>query len=292
MTGNERTAVTVLGLGEMGRALAARLLDQGHPTTVWNRSPGRADALVTAGAREAESFHDAVTASPLVIACVRDYASARASLVPEAGALVGHAIVNLTTGTPEEARAMAAWAVKHEIAYLDGGIMAIPPMIGTSDALLLYSGEFEVYEDHYSALDVLGSASYLGDDAGMAALQDLALLAAMYAMFAGAYQAYAMVGSAGVKAADFAESLGSWLRAMTGSLPGAAQMIDSGNYATDVQDLVFTKTAIDTISRASTDAGVDAGVLSPVAAMIERQIAADHGNEHFNRMIESIRGPR
>ncbi|UPK74958.1 NAD(P)-binding domain-containing protein [Nocardioidaceae bacterium SCSIO 66511] len=283
------TAVTVVGLGEMGRALAARLLEEGYPTTVWNRSPGRAEALVAAGAREANSFHGAVTSSRLSIVCVRDYANARASLEREAPVLAGRSIVNLTTGTPDEARAMADWAADHGIGYLDGGIMAIPSMIGTPAASLLYSGDADVYRNHREALGLLGSAQYLGDDAGMAALQDLAMLAAMYAMFAGAYQAYAMVGSAGVKAAEFADTLQSWLRAMAGSLPRAAELIDSSEYATDVQDLVFTRTAVGTIVQAGEDAGVRPGVLSAVATMLDEQIAAGHGDQHATRMIESIR---
>src|SRR5690625_231977 len=243
--------VTVLGLGEMGRALAATLAAGGHPTTVWNRSPGRASALVDAGVREAVSFHDAVTASPLVIACVRDYPSARGSLEPEAEAMAGRTLVNLTTGTPDEARAMADWAVEHEIDYLDGGVMAIPSMIGTSGASLLYSGSLDVFTRHRDALDTLGTSRFVGDDPGLASLQDLAMLAGMYAMFAGAYQAFAMVGSAGVKAEEFADSVGDWLCAMTGALPGAAALVDGGDYSTDVQDLEFNRTGLDTIIRAS-----------------------------------------
>ena len=136
---------------------------------------------------------------------------------------------------------------------------------------------------------MLGSSQYLGEDAGMAALQDLALLAAMYAMFAGAYQAYAMVASAGVKAVDFAGSLEPWLQAMTASISDDAQMIDSGDYSTDAQDLEFTKTAVDTIVRASAEADVNADVLAPIGELIDRQIANGHGRGHFVRMIESIR---
>ena len=56
--------MTVLGLGEMGRALAAAHLDAGHPITVWNRSPGRADALAARGATVAGSAEEAVDAAP------------------------------------------------------------------------------------------------------------------------------------------------------------------------------------------------------------------------------------
>lgn len=42
--------VTVVGLGAMGSALAAAVLRAGHPTTVWNRSAEKAQALADAGA--------------------------------------------------------------------------------------------------------------------------------------------------------------------------------------------------------------------------------------------------
>jgi 3-hydroxyisobutyrate dehydrogenase-like beta-hydroxyacid dehydrogenase len=43
------TRVAFLGLGAMGRPMAARLLAAGHDLRVWNRTPGRDDALVSAG---------------------------------------------------------------------------------------------------------------------------------------------------------------------------------------------------------------------------------------------------
>lgn len=46
-SGNVRVAV--LGLGEMGSALAGAFLDGGHPTTVWNRTPGKGEGLVAKG---------------------------------------------------------------------------------------------------------------------------------------------------------------------------------------------------------------------------------------------------
>jgi 3-hydroxyisobutyrate dehydrogenase-like beta-hydroxyacid dehydrogenase len=58
--------ISVLGLGRMGHALAARLLTTGHAVTVWNRSPGRAAELVAHGAREAGSIKAATDQAELV----------------------------------------------------------------------------------------------------------------------------------------------------------------------------------------------------------------------------------
>lgn len=47
------TRVAFLGLGAMGRPMAARLLEAGHHLRVWNRTPGRDEELVAAGAERA-----------------------------------------------------------------------------------------------------------------------------------------------------------------------------------------------------------------------------------------------
>ena len=62
-------AISVIGLGEMGAALARVLLSEGFTITGWNRSRDKAERLVEHGARIANSVLEAVTASPVIIAC-------------------------------------------------------------------------------------------------------------------------------------------------------------------------------------------------------------------------------
>lgn len=62
-THTSRPAVTVIGLGPMGRAMTRTLLGHGHPVTVWNRTPSKADDLVAHGAVRATTVHDALAAA-------------------------------------------------------------------------------------------------------------------------------------------------------------------------------------------------------------------------------------
>ncbi|CAM5711654.1 3-hydroxyisobutyrate dehydrogenase-like beta-hydroxyacid dehydrogenase OS=Streptomyces violarus OX=67380 GN=FHS41_003420 PE=3 SV=1 [Streptomyces violarus] len=105
-----RTPLTLLGTrGAMGTALARAWAGRRVPRTVWNRTAARAEALaaegVTVAARTAAA---AVAANRLVIACLLDDASLEKAL--EDADLSGRDLVNLTTGTPAEGRARAAWA--------------------------------------------------------------------------------------------------------------------------------------------------------------------------------------
>ncbi len=79
----------------------------------------------------------------------------------------------------------------------------------------------------------MGSSAYFGEDAGLASLYDLALLAGMYVMFAGFMQGAAMVAPAGVSAREFAARAAPWLTAMTGSFQGFAEVIDGGDYTVE-----------------------------------------------------------
>jgi 3-hydroxyisobutyrate dehydrogenase-like beta-hydroxyacid dehydrogenase len=80
------TAVAVLGLGAMGRAIAARLLDAGHDVRVWNRTTGRDEELVAAGARRADTPADAVGGAEVVITMVTDGAALEQVLFGDDGA--------------------------------------------------------------------------------------------------------------------------------------------------------------------------------------------------------------
>jgi 3-hydroxyisobutyrate dehydrogenase-like beta-hydroxyacid dehydrogenase len=60
--------------------------------------------------------------------------------------LRGKLLVQLTSGSPKQAREMAAWARQHEIQYLDGAIMATPNLIGGPECTILYSGPGHLFE--------------------------------------------------------------------------------------------------------------------------------------------------
>jgi 3-hydroxyisobutyrate dehydrogenase-like beta-hydroxyacid dehydrogenase len=288
VTASDRSTVTVLGLGAMGGALAGALVDAEYTTTVWNRSPGRAVALADRGAQVAGTIDGAVSASPLVIACLLDHASVHEVLDPVARRLTGRSLVNLTTTTPNQARQLAAWADRHAVRYLDGGIMAVPDMIGRPGSAVLYSGSGAVFARHEATLGVWGESSYLGPDPGMASLYDLAMLSGMYLLFAGFIHGAAMVGSVGVSATEFASRAGPFLAAMTGGLGEFAKVIDGGDYTVaGQQSLEFSDLA--DLLQASVDQGVSTDVIEPVQRLIRRQIAASHGSEGLARIYEEIR---
>lgn len=278
--GRSGHGISVLGLGAMGAALAEALLGAGRKVTVWNRSTEKAAPLAGRGAGIAGSAAEAIGAAPLVIICLLDYAAVRHVLSGAAEQLAGRTIVNLTNGTPQDAREMAAWIEDQGASYIDGGIMAVPPMIGSRDAFILYSGTAEAFDDYRQTLEILGAAQFLGPDAGLAPLYDLALLSAMYGLFGGFLHATALAGSEKVEAGRFTEMLVPWLNAMTGVLPEIARQVDTHNYAAaDGSNLAMQAVAVENIIATSHAQGVDSGLIVPMRALMAHRIACGFGGD-------------
>ena len=162
-----RSRVAVLGLGNMGAALARALLNHGHDVVVWNRTPGRASPLVTEGAVLAASSHEAIAASPVTIMCVLNYGAATEILNSDkvARELVGKTLVQLTSAMPDEVSAQSEWVHGCGGTFLAGGIMVFPSGIGRPDTVIVYSGDRAAFDDRREVLLSLGgSLRYLGED--------------------------------------------------------------------------------------------------------------------------------
>lgn len=285
-----KTSVTVLGLGAMGQALAGVFLAAGHPTTIWNRTPGKGDALVAGGATRTDTAAEAVRASDVVVVCLYDYAASRAVLAPIAPELSGRALVNLTSDTPERSREAAAWAAEHGIDYLDGAILVPVTVIGTADALLFHSGPRSVYERHEDTLKVLGGHTvYLGEDHGLAAVYDNALLDFFWTSMAGLVHAFALAGADGVKGAELAPYLSALLSIFPEAIESTAVEVDSNQYPGEQAPLATEAVNVDHIIHASEHRGLDVEALNGIKAVLDRAIAKGHGADGWTATIEAVR---
>ncbi|MFF9351386.1 NAD(P)-dependent oxidoreductase [Streptomyces sp. NPDC014734] len=285
----DKPGLTLLGLGAMGTALARAWLTAGHPLTVWNRTPGRAEPLAAEGATVARTAAEAVAANRLVVVCLLDGASVDAVLAD--ADLTGKDLVDLTTGTPDRARAHAALVHERGARFLDGGIMAVPPMIGapSSGAYVFYSGSRALFDTHREALTRPAGARYVGEDAGFAALHDVALLSAMTGMFAGVSHAFALIRKENIGPTAFAPLLADWLVAMSGSVHLTAAQLADGDYTREVaSNLAMQVAGSATLLRTAEDQGVRSELLTPYLALLERLLADGRGDEGTTGVVDLL----
>jgi 3-hydroxyisobutyrate dehydrogenase len=101
-----------LGLGMMGFPMTRRLIQAGYDVTVWNRSPGKATALVEAGAKLASHPRDVAAAANIIFMCLTDAAAVDEVVFGPDGLAnaAGHGkfVVDFSSIHPDAARAIAA----------------------------------------------------------------------------------------------------------------------------------------------------------------------------------------
>ncbi|BAH51257.1 putative oxidoreductase [Rhodococcus opacus B4] len=199
--------ISVLGLGHMGATLAHLFLESGFTTTVWNRSVERAAPLVAAGATAAPDPAAAVGDAAVAVICLDRYEHAQALLeqAEVAGTLSGHVIVNLTWGTPDEARTMSRWVGERGGRYLDGNIYDYPTNLGPDSAGLSYAGDRSVFDAHRHLLAALGRPRYDGADPALPNILGSSGGIAHHVAVAGFYEAAAYAAHYGVSPAIFLE---------------------------------------------------------------------------------------
>lgn len=289
-------AVTVIGLGPMGRAMTRTLLTAGHPVTVWNRTAARADGVVAEGATRAATPREAVEASGLVILSLTDYGAMYDILGGATGSLAGRTLVNLSSDTPDRTREAAAWAAGHGAAFLTGGIMAPAPMVGTEASYVYYSGPGDVMERRRAVLAPLGTPRYLGEDPGLAQMMYQAQLTVFLTTLSALMHATAMLGTAGMKAEESLPELLSTADTLSGILragderPGAA--LDAGEHPGDLSTVTMMGATADHIVETSASLGLDPALPLAVQSHYRHAIEDGHGNDNWTRIIDRIRAPR
>lgn len=121
--------IGVAGLGRMGTAIAKRLMEGGHAVTVWNRTPGKAAALLAAGATEAATPAALAREVEAVITILTDAAAINAVYDGAQGLLAGAApgtlFIEMSTVRPETEVALAARVAA------SGGVFVECPVGGT-----------------------------------------------------------------------------------------------------------------------------------------------------------------
>jgi 3-hydroxyisobutyrate dehydrogenase-like beta-hydroxyacid dehydrogenase len=193
--------IAVIGTGNMGAACARALAKAGHTVAVWNRTRGKADSLADV-ARVADTPQDAIGDVDLVVVSQANFDATKSTLQNDActDALRGRTILQLTSGSPSEARDFGGWATKNGIDHIEGKVMAYPSGVGTEDATFFYSGDKAVFDRHLPTLRALADPNsvHVAEPIGAAACMELAIIIPYMAAGAGFMHGAAMCQSEGV----------------------------------------------------------------------------------------------
>lgn len=150
--------VGFIGLGAMGSAIAANVIRAGNEVTVWNRSPGHADALAALGAKVAKNPEEALGGDVALSILSNDDALRAVGLD---GPLLAHAAnglvhVNMATVSTAFARAAAASHEKAGVGYVACPVFGRPDAAAAAKLVLVASGAPAAVEKVRPVLEPLG----------------------------------------------------------------------------------------------------------------------------------------
>lgn len=195
-----------LGLGIMGKAMAANLLGAGLDVTVWNRTKEKCMPLVEQGAFLGNSPGEVTAKCDITFAMVSDPAAAASLFFDEDGArhgiIPGKAYIDVSTVDPATSLQIAE-AVKAK-----GGRFLEAPVSGSKkpaeDGTLVFlcSGDESLYHDAEPAFQIMGKKSFYFKEVGQGAQMKLVINMIMGTMMTAFGEGLALGGKVGLNMTD------------------------------------------------------------------------------------------
>lgn len=284
-------AISIIGLGAMGMALAKTLVNKGVKVTVWNRTNTKAEPLVQIGATLAKDVLTAIQASPVLLVCVSNYPTAREILNAPgvAEALKGKVLLQLSTGTPQEARDSERWASERNIDYTDGAILATPNQIGGEAGVIFVSGRDAAYQKVRPLLaHVASNVRYLGEEVGLASTVDLATLSFLLNALLGFYHGANIYRAEGLSVADFGASISQLMPAIDEMVRHEADVIESGTYESVESSVQVVVDTFKLHRQHAAEANINADIPTAAAVIFGKAVAAGYGEQQVAALFKVL----
>jgi 3-hydroxyisobutyrate dehydrogenase-like beta-hydroxyacid dehydrogenase len=262
----------------MGSAFVRTLERSGFAVTAWSRNPDHAERLASPGVTAARTLGEACDAADLLIITVSTY-DAVAEILGGLGDLNGKTVINLTSGSPEQAESAAHVCRALHAEYLDGIVCVYPNQIGDADAQLLVAGSAAAWEKSERALRALGGdARYLSDSIANANTIDAGLVGAFFLPAMVAYiEAATFCLRAGISSDAVRGVLGPLLKTLQSAAEEATQNIEDGAFDDHDASITVFADAARTIVATYADSGRSGHMISAAAALLETAETRDMG---------------
>lgn len=150
-----------VGLGTMGGGIAKRLLDAGHAVTGWNRTQKKAQRLIDAGMRWADTPREVAERSEIVFTMVTDTAAVQAVTEGPDGILAGlgpgKVYVDQSTASPDNARALALRVAELGADMLDAPVSGSVSTLEQGTLAVMVGGDEAVFARVLPVLEAIGA---------------------------------------------------------------------------------------------------------------------------------------
>lgn len=229
--------IGLIGLGLMGRPMAANLLKAGHTLTIWNRTASRAQELVHGGAILAKNPHEVAAESDILITMVSDPPALEEVLWghdgKNDGALdglrPGSIYMDCSTISPTLARKLSAVCAERKIKFLDAPVTGGDWGAREGTLLFMIGGDAETVREMEPVLGVMGKKWFHLGPNGAGQTIKLAMNALLALQVGAIAEGIALVTKAGLKGEQLFEVLQSSM-ARSGVLDVKVPLMLNGDF--------------------------------------------------------------
>jgi len=190
--------VAFLGLGIMGRSMAANLVKAGHEVAVWNRTGGKD----VEGARTASSPADAARGVEVVWMCVSDTKAVETVLFGadgvEASLAEGMIIADSSTISPSATQKFAARVKARGVDYVDAPMTGSKIAAAGASLIFMAGGEAAVLERLQPLFQAMGKQVFPMGETGKGQATKLVMNLQIALIFEGFAEALTLAAKLGV----------------------------------------------------------------------------------------------
>ena len=278
----------LIGLGNMGTALAERLLDAGYELLVYNRTPEKADSLAARGASVAETSADLVEQVDVVLTSLADdeaFEAVAARVI--AAARPGTVLVDTSTVSPGASARVASLAEASSVAYLRAPVSGNPTVVRAGNLSLIVSGASETLARVEPILRAVGPTIHHVGEKEQARVVKLAINLMVAGLAQLMSEALVLGEAAGVSRASLLEVMGS-------SAAGApfvkykTEPLLRDDFSATFTTALMEKD-IDLVLDAAEEAGVELPLANEMKALLRSAIDAGYADDDFIALFLHLR---
>jgi 3-hydroxyisobutyrate dehydrogenase-like beta-hydroxyacid dehydrogenase len=280
--------VGLIGLGNMGTAIAERLLDAGYPLVVNNRTQEKAEALGARGAVVASTPEELAEQVDVVLTSLANDEAFEAVAARVTGAArPGTTLVEMSTVSPAASARVASLAEAASLGYIRAPVSGNPSVVRAGNLTFIVSGPPDTLERVEPVLLTIGATVHHVGDGEQARIVKLAINLMIAVLAQVMSEALVLGEAAGVSRESILEVMGS-------SAVGApfvkykTEPLLRDDFSATFTTALMEKD-IDLVLEAADDAGVELPLAGEMKAHLRAAIEAGYADDDFIALFLHLR---
>ncbi len=287
--------IAVVGLGNLGKAIASALHNHQLPISVWNRTRENTlscfDGSKLNGRPEvARTLEEAILHSEIILICVSDFDAVKSIVgsMDERCNLDGKILLQFSTLDIQQARQISVWACSRNVSLIECSFLGIPTDVVNKTATVLCSGSLASYRSVGEILGVLGTSEHISEEYGAIYEFDKSYYCFAYSLLIGFIQGAALADASGYSISTYARIVADRMPFFADKVELLGEEMMSGNYETSQATIRVWSEAFHNAIEQCHKVGIDGRLPEVLADIMQDSILAGHGDQSLSAITELL----